>query len=167
MKPKVTIRYEWSNLNRPGAPMSIATDYRLRRRRRIHRLRADGATVAAIAERLGVAISTVKRDLKAEPPPPPYQAVDRLRSDAAVTHGAFSETALAPLREKHGDRLRQRFSAVTEERLSLIATLFARIDLANAWMDERGIVRDDVAGELYPIARDADRTRSREFHVRP
>jgi hypothetical protein len=117
--------------------------------------------VATIAAKLGVGVSTVKRDLQTEPPPPPDQAVDRLRSDAAMTHGAFSEKALAPLRETHGDRLRKRFSGISEERLSLIATLFARVDLANAWLDANGMVRDDVAGELYPIARDADRWEAR------
>jgi hypothetical protein len=120
-------------------------------------------TVAEIARELGVCASTVKRDLRAPAPPRPSTTapVVPLGHERTVKHGTQSERMLAPLREEHRGRLRQRFRQISEERLALIATLHARIDLGNAYCDENGIVRDHDAGELYPIVVQLDRWEAR------
>jgi len=141
--------------------MSISTEYKLRRRRRVHAMRAKGATVEQIAARLGIGVSTVKRDLKLDPGPEPYQAVDRLRPDSAVKDGTNSEPMLAPVRARYLETLRGRYPAVTDERLQLLASLWAKVELAERWLDMHGLVKDDADGEPFPVAVHSDRWAAR------
>ena len=72
-----------------------------------------------------------------------------LRPAGAVTHGATSERKLAPLRDRHRDELMRRFPQLDEQRLSLLADLLARCDLARDFIDVRGLMRN--TREPHPV----------------
>ena len=65
-----------------------------------------------------------------------------LRPAGAVKHGATSEGKLAPLRAQHRSALLQRFPGLDEQRLSLLADLLARIELAGEFIDVHGLMRN-------------------------
>lgn len=71
-----------------------------------------------------------------------------------LTHGAFSERKIAPLREVHEASLRQQFPAVDERLLGLQAHRMAQIELLVTWCDQHGIVKR--GGEVYNAARFAE-----------
>jgi transposase len=115
-----------------------------RRQAKARRLRADGKSVRAIARELRVTGSTVQRDLAAAAPdhtqlaPPPQGNTRRL------VHGAHSERALAPCRERHARELRHDFPDLDGRRLALLADRLARIEVASRWLDGQDtIVLDD------------------------
>ena len=68
--------------------------------------------------------------------------LDNLRPAGAFKHGATSERKLQPLRAQHRAALRQRFPGLDAQRLSLLADLLARIDLAGEFIDVHGLMRN-------------------------
>ena len=58
---------------------------------------------------------------------------------------------LAPVRERHGRDLAERYSWVDPNRRALQAQRLAQIELASRWLDEKGIVRNDE-GEIFSVA---------------
>jgi hypothetical protein len=68
--------------------------------------------------------------------------LENLRPAGAVKHGATSEGKLAPLRAQHRSALLQRFPGLDEQRLSLLADLLARIELAGEFIDVHGLMRN-------------------------
>lgn len=78
-----------------------------------------------------------------------------LRPAGAVKHGATSEGKLAPLREQHRATLLERFPWLDEYRLSLLADLLARCDLAREYLDAHGLMRNmrQPHALLEPLAR--------------
>src|ERR687884_13884 len=75
--------------------------------------------------------------------------LDNLRPAGAVSHGATSERKLQPLRAKHRTELLRRFPRLDEQRLSLLADLLARIDLAGEFLDMHGLMRN--TRETHPV----------------
>jgi hypothetical protein len=75
--------------------------------------------------------------------------LENLRPAGAVKHGATSEGKLAPLRAQHRAALLQRFPQLDEQRLSLLADLLARIDLAGEFIDVHGLMRN--TRETHPV----------------
>ena len=69
----------------------------------------------------------------------------------AVTHGATSEQLLAPLRERLREQLRVDFPGMDERVVAMLASRLAKIERAEAFLDERGIIKNDD-GDVYPIA---------------
>ncbi len=70
----------------------------------------------------------------------------------ALTHGAYAESRLAPMRERCAAELLLRYSFLGEQPLRLdgLADLFARRTLARAWVDEHGLVRNRH-GDVFAI----------------
>jgi hypothetical protein len=85
-----------------------------------------------------------------QPPPAPAG-----RGNArALKHGATSELALAPRRERHAQELRRDFPHLDERRLAILADKLARAESGVAWLDRqqsRGVVRSK-SGDPFPIA---------------
>jgi len=98
-----------------------------------------------------------------------------LRPAGAVTHGTTSERKLAPLRDHHRGELMRRFPQLDEHRLSLLADLLARCELARDFIDVRGLMRNtrephlvlellsrwerrawEMLGELRPVRQSVD-----------
>jgi hypothetical protein len=124
-----------------------------RRRVRARELRFDGCSLREIARRLEVSKSTIEADLRIVAPerlPAPACAAGpgNLRT---AKHGVYSERLLGPVRERHGRELAVRYPSVDPARRAAEAQRRAMIELASAWLDERGIVRDD-SGVTYDIA---------------
>jgi hypothetical protein len=69
---------------------------------------------------------------------------------AHLVHWADSEAKLAPRREHHARDLRRRYPDLDDLRLTILADRMARLDVATAWLDERGVVRD-ARGNVYPV----------------
>ena len=59
----------------------------------------------------------------------------------AVSHGAWSETRVGPLRERYLIGLRQRFPLADEGLLNTQANRAAQLELLQRWIDEHGVVR--------------------------
>ena len=75
--------------------------------------------------------------------------LENLRPAGAVKHGATSERKLTPLRAKHRAELLQRFPQLDAQRLSLLADLLARIELAGEFIDVHGLMRN--TRETHPV----------------
>ncbi len=69
----------------------------------------------------------------------------------ALKHGATSEQKLAPLRERHREQLREEFPELDERVLAMLASRLAKIELAETFLDERGVIKDED-GDVYPVA---------------
>jgi len=70
----------------------------------------------------------------------------------AVTHGAYSERRIAPVREEHARGLAERYPQMNPARRALQSQRLAQIDLASAWLDERGTVVRDEMGNVLDVA---------------
>ncbi len=69
-----------------------------------------------------------------------------------MRHGAYSEARLAPLRARLEQGLIDEFGQVVDaRRLWLAADLLARVEAARQWVDERGGVVRNKAGEVFPV----------------
>jgi transposase-like protein len=133
------------------------TDAEERKLRRAHvrELYNEGRTQREIASQLGIAKTSVVRDLKATaparpkatgvPPAPPEG------NTYSLTHGVDSERKLAPLREAHAQALRRDYDFLDDRRLALLADRLARADAARAWLDLQGGVVRDHKGEVFPV----------------
>lgn len=76
----------------------------------------------------------------------------------AGKHLAYSETRLAPLRVALEASLRDEFGVfIDARRLWLAADLLARVEAARSWLDDRGGVVRNKAGEVYPVVDRVDR----------
>jgi hypothetical protein len=69
----------------------------------------------------------------------------------ALKHGADSSLRLAPLRMRLEASLREEFPAIDARRLFLAADLFARIEMARTWLDDRGGVVRNRHGDMFPV----------------
>ena len=106
-----------------------------------------------MARELGVGQSTVVRDLEAVAPerrPAPGAAAGP-GNQRAVKHGLYSERLLGPVRERHGRDLATRYPDLDPARRAGEAQRRAMIELASAWLDERGVVRDEE-GNTFDVA---------------
>jgi hypothetical protein len=88
------------------------------------------------------------------PKTPPHNpnAVENLRADAALRHGAHSPERIAPAREQHLDTLRERFPDADVTILGLQATRLAILELIGEWLGPRGIIRNRRTGTTWPCA---------------
>jgi hypothetical protein len=78
-------------------------------------------------------------------------------SSASRTHGAQSETRVAPLREKHLADLLKTFPSANEHRLVIQAHRLAQLELLGAFTDARGVIRHKRRGDVFPAAALAER----------
>ena len=121
-----------------------------RRRARARSLRKDGLTQTEIAKRLGVAQCTVSDYLRADAPPkvsqlPSGTPVAGPGNELTMRHGAYSERAIRPIRERHVDELSGRYPFVSPVRIRVQAQRLAMIDLVADFLDVKGVVRVDLA----------------------
>jgi hypothetical protein len=77
-------------------------------------------------------------------------------NDVAVKHGTHSERRIRPVAARHRRRLRRQFGLKDRDLaplergyLNLLARLLAKIELADAYIDEHGLIRDD--GSPQPV----------------
>jgi hypothetical protein len=91
--------------------------------------------------------------MPAKPGTPGREISNRnLRSDAALKSGAYSKAIVRPLAEKHFTELLEAYGDVaTERELKLDAWQEAQASLAADFVAERGIVRHQRRGEVYPV----------------
>jgi hypothetical protein len=89
----------------------------------------------------------------------------------ALKHGVDSERRLAPLRTRFEPGLRDEFPWLDARRLFLLADLLARVEAAREWLDERGGVVRNRAGDVFPVVDRLERwsaradTLLRELHA--
>jgi hypothetical protein len=154
-----------SNPARPRNTEHVSHAERVKRRRaKARRLREDGASVRAVARKLGVSTSTAHADLRADDDGAELEPVRNLQdqdgrpvagatggNERSLSHGAYSERHVAPIREEHNRELTTRYPWVTERRRQLQAQRLAQIDLGARWIEHRGVVRDDE-GRVFDIA---------------
>jgi hypothetical protein len=69
---------------------------------------------------------------------------------AAVRHGAYSADRLKPERERVLGELLASFPSVRHDRLELLAGQRARIELLQAYVDQRGIIAHRGRGSTFP-----------------
>lgn len=77
-------------------------------------------------------------------------------NDAALKHGAFSEAKIKPRAEEIAVELREIVpleSGSDAPSIWLLSLLLARIAVANEWLAEHGIFRDESTSEPQPILR--------------
>ena len=79
-----------------------------------------------------------------------------------VSHGTGSARRLGPVRERHARALRADYPQLDDRRLSLLADLLARIDVAARWLDRRGSVMTQD-GDVHPVVSDLDRWTSKAW----
>jgi hypothetical protein len=77
---------------------------------------------------------------------PPFEKGHEL----SIKSGTRSERKIAPLRETHSKWLSERYPDIDPSRRLLQAQRLAQIDLAAAWVDEKGIVRN-AQGQVYDV----------------
>lgn len=70
----------------------------------------------------------------------------------SLKHGTRSERALAPIRQRHAEELRRDYPQIDERRLALLADRLASVELAAAWLDERGTIVRTKAGQVFDVA---------------
>ena len=103
-----------------------------------------------IGRELRVDHSTVLADLAAPVPAGSLAAPERGNA-RALRSGCYSEAALAPVRERHAAELTARYPGLAPERVAVQAQRLAQVELGAAWLDDRGVVRDDE-GRVFDIA---------------
>ncbi len=139
------------------------------RRREVRRM-VDADELPAqreLARRFGVSPSTVNADIqrvRSEAAPAdrlpnlfgadgrPVAGQPAGEPSRAMSHGAYSEHRLAPVREAHRDALARRYPWADAGRISTQAQRLAQIEVAADWLDlKAGIVRD-AEGRVWPVA---------------
>lgn len=122
------------------------------------------ATLSDIARELRCSRDTVARDMRAigftTGPLPniqdengkPINGQQAGAPSRATTHGAYSELAIGPLREKRKAELAATYSWIDDARLSTQAQRLAMIERGSWWLDERGGVVRDRTGKVFDIA---------------
>lgn len=68
----------------------------------------------------------------------------------APVHGAYSETRLAPLRERYAVELKQRFPSADPPEIALLANRQAQLTLLAEWQDRRGLLANRQRGTVFP-----------------
>lgn len=79
----------------------------------------------------------------------------------ALTHGTKSERKIAPLRQRHLEKTKRKFPDLDDERAVLLAELLAKVDLAMAYVDRKGIIRSDRTGAVWPVVIQAEKWEAR------
>jgi hypothetical protein len=75
-----------------------------------------------------------------------------LRQNAAVTHGAYSDAAIRPARERHLAELVEAFPNATHAERTIQAQRLAQLEQLGAFLDERGVIRHRRRGDVFPAA---------------
>lgn len=117
-----------------------------RRRARVRAMHHDeGLSLQHIADQLGVGKSTVWRDLRAEKPGPPA-SVPPPAADGntrALKSGAYSESVLAPVRQRYFADLTVNYPHMPEGSRVSQAQRLAQLEVGANWIDEHGLMRPD------------------------
>jgi hypothetical protein len=149
----------------------MAASTRAERRALVERLLAEGPERSnrALARACAVShthIAEVRRALESAGKLPPricrsglaVQADGNLQRQTAdgepiaATHGAYSEQRVAPLRERYLAELRKEFPSVSERRLVIQAHRLGQLELLGRFTDERGVIRSQRHGNVFPAA---------------
>jgi hypothetical protein len=157
-----------SNTERARNTEHVSHAERVKRRRaKARRLREDGASVRAVARKLGVSTSTAHADLRAEDDPPRAIAnLQRQRIDGSLEPVAGAEPGnrraqkggwtsvrvLAPRAEELRNEITELVPVhgpADEPAVRLLSWQLARIERANAWLDEHGLL--DAEGSPQPV----------------
>jgi hypothetical protein len=69
----------------------------------------------------------------------------------ALKHGAYSEKLLAPLREQYSDELAADYPQMDTRSRTVLASRLAKWELAEHFLNERGLVKNDD-GDVFAIA---------------
>ena len=80
-----------------------------------------------------------------------------LKTTAATTHGAQSEQAIRPLRERFVVELSAAFPSATKAEVAIQAQRLAQLELLGAFLDEFGVIRHRRRGDVFPAAAMAER----------
>ena len=80
-----------------------------------------------------------------------------LRQNAAVTHGARSEELIRPLRERYFAELTEELPHAKPREVLLLANRLAKMELYEAFIDERGVIRHRRRGDVFPAAVESER----------
>jgi hypothetical protein len=75
-----------------------------------------------------------------------------LKPTAASTHKVYSKAAIRPIRERLVAELAEAFPNATAAEIATQAMRMAQLELAGAYLDERGIVQHQRRGTIYPVA---------------
>jgi hypothetical protein len=75
-----------------------------------------------------------------------------LRQNAATKHGAFSEVAIRPARERYAVELAEAFPSASAAEVAIQAQRLAQLEQLGAYLDERGVIRHKRRGDVFPAA---------------
>jgi hypothetical protein len=80
-----------------------------------------------------------------------------LKATSATKHGAYSETAIRPIRERLVAELAKAFPSATSEEIATQAMRMAQLEALGVYLDERGVIAHKRRGTVYPAAVFAER----------
>jgi hypothetical protein len=72
------------------------------------------------------------------------------------THGAQSEQAIRPLRERYLAELAEEFPHASPRTLVIQAARLAKLELLERFVDERGVIRHQRRGDIFPAVQMAE-----------
>ena len=75
-----------------------------------------------------------------------------LKATSAVKHGAYSATAIRPIRERLVAELTKAFPSATSEEIATQAMRMAQLEALGVYLDERGVIAHKRRGTIYPAA---------------
>lgn len=151
--------------------MKAATRSRQERQRERIRALLDAdpdRSSTSIAREIGCGVNTVirtrerhmSREAENGTPKPTHVGMANLVEPAgpenarAATHHAYSARALAPRVGELTDELRSvvpNCQPADEPTIKLLALMLAKVEAISAWIDERGLFRNEAKGELWPV----------------
>lgn len=70
----------------------------------------------------------------------------------SLKHGTRSERSLAPIRSRHAASLAATYPHIDERRLALLADRLAVVELAAAWLDDKGTIMRTKSGQVFDVA---------------
>jgi hypothetical protein len=75
-----------------------------------------------------------------------------LKRPGSTLHGAYSETAIRPIRERLVAELTKAFPSATSEEIATQAMRMAQLEALGIYLDERGVIAHKRRGTIYPAA---------------
>jgi hypothetical protein len=73
------------------------------------------------------------------------------------SHGAYSEAAIRPARERHLAELARAFPNATHAEVTIQAQRLAQLEQLGVYLDARGVIAHKRRGTVYPAAQLAER----------
>jgi hypothetical protein len=75
-----------------------------------------------------------------------------LRRPGSTIHGAYSATAIQPIRERLVAELTKTFPSATAEEIATQAMRMAQLEALGLYLDQRGVIAHKRRGTIYPAA---------------